>query len=49
MSFLKAAGVSEPIAMAIAGHSSAAMSRVYTSIPLDTLRTALDKLPDVTQ
>lgn len=49
VTFLKAASVSGPVAEAIAGHESAAMSRVYTHLDTETLRGAVDKLPDVTK
>ncbi|MBI4024232.1 MAG: site-specific integrase [Verrucomicrobia bacterium] len=46
--FLKAAGVSDSVAMEIIGHDSAAISRGYTHLSTDDLRRAMDKLPDVT-
>jgi integrase len=49
VSFLKAAGVSDAVAQAIAGHASAAVSKIYTHLDTDTLRDAVDKLPDVTK
>ena len=49
VTFLKAAGVSDAVAQAIAGHSSSAVSRIYTHLDLETLRGAVDKLPDVTR
>ncbi len=48
VTFLKAAGVSDAVAQAIAGHSSAAVSRIYTHLDTATLRTAVDALPDIT-
>jgi integrase len=48
VTFLKAAGVSDAVAQAIAGHSSSAVSKIYTHLDTDTLRGAVDKLPDVT-
>ncbi len=47
-SLLKNAGVSDVVAREIIGHDSAAVSAVYTHIESDTLRKAVDKLPDVT-
>lgn len=44
-SLLKNAGVSEAVAMAIIGHSSAAMSRHYTHIEAASMRDALNRLP----
>ena len=49
VTFLKAAGVSDALAQAIAGHESAAVSRIYTHLDTGTLRGAVDKLPDVTK
>jgi integrase len=46
-SLLKAAGVSEAVAMAIVGHDSPAISRTYTSLSGDVLREALERLPKV--
>jgi integrase len=46
---LKAAGVSESVAMEFVGHDSASVSRSYTHIPTEALKMAADKLPDVTQ
>jgi integrase len=46
---LKAAGVSESVAMEFVGHDSASVSRSYTHIPTEALKLAADKLPDVTQ
>jgi integrase len=47
-SLLKNAGVSESVAMGIIGHDSEAISRHYTKISGDAMRTALAKLPDLT-
>ena len=47
--FLKAAGASEAVAMAIIGHDTAAISRGYTHLSTDDLRDAVDGLPDVTK
>lgn len=44
---LKAAGVSDAVARAIIGHESAAVSRIYTHLDTETLRTALEKLPSL--
>jgi integrase len=44
-SMLKAAGVSDAIARAIIGHESAAVSRAYTHLDMETMRKALEKLP----
>lgn len=44
---LKNAGVSLPLAMAIIGHESEAVSRQYTHHSTDDLRRAMAKLPDV--
>lgn len=41
---LKAAGVSDAVARAIVGHESAAVSRVYTHLDLDTMRAALESI-----
>lgn len=43
-SLLKSAGVSDSIAMAIVGHSSAAVSRSYTHFDDATIRAALEKI-----
>jgi integrase len=48
VTFLKAAGVSNALAMAIIGHESAAVSRSYTHMGTEDLRREMDKLPDVT-
>jgi integrase len=48
-SLLKNAGVSDVVAMAIIGHKTAAVSRVYTHIEPKTIRRAIDVLPDVTK
>jgi integrase len=42
---LKASGVSDSIARAIIGHESAAVSRTYTHLDLDTIRQAMAKIP----
>jgi integrase len=48
-SLLKNAGVSDVVAREIIGHDSEAVSRQYTHIDTSTLRTAVDKMPDVTK
>ena len=47
VSNLKAAGVSDALAQALAGHSSSAMSQVYTHLSAEDLRASVDKLPDL--
>ena len=49
VSLLKAGGASDAIARELAGHESASISRVYTHFEADTLRDAVDALPDVTK
>lgn len=49
VTFLKAAGVTEALAMAIVGHESAAISRGYTHLATDDLRREMEKMPDVTK
>jgi integrase len=48
-SLLKNMGVSDVVARSIVGHESEAISRVYTHIDASTLRSAVDKMPDVTK
>lgn len=48
-SALKNAGVSNAIAMELIGHSSEAVSRVYTHIEAKALRKAVNQLPDITK
>jgi len=48
VSILKSVGANEAVAMALAGHETRAMSQHYTTLDEATLRSALDKLPDVT-
>jgi integrase len=48
VTMLKAAGVSDFIAREIVGHESAAVSRQYTHLTTDDKRTAMQRLPDVT-
>ncbi len=46
-SMLKSAGVADSIARAIVGHQSAAVSRAYTHLDMDTMRAAMEKMPTV--
>ncbi len=46
-SLLKNSGVSAVVAREVIGHDSEAVSRQYTHIDTSTLRTAVDKMPDV--
>lgn len=46
-SLLKNAGVSDVVAREIIGHESEAVSRAYTHIEAETLRDAVNKLPDL--
>jgi integrase len=46
---LKQAGASDVVARAIVGHDSAAVSRTYSHIDIDTLRAAVNKLPHLTE
>ena len=46
VTFLKAAGVSNALAMEIIGHESAAISRGYTHVSADDLRREMAKLPE---
>jgi integrase len=48
VTMLKAAGVSDFIAREIVGHASAAVSRQYTHLTTDDKRSAMQRLPDVT-
>jgi len=48
VTMLKAAGVSDFIAREIVGHESAAISRQYSHLSTDDLRSAMQRLPDVT-
>jgi integrase len=45
---LKRAGASDVIAREIIGHETAAISRTYSHIDTATLRSAIDKMPDLT-
>lgn len=46
-SALKSAGVNNAVAMELIGHESEAISRTYTHIEADSLRAAVNKLPDL--
>ena len=48
VTMLKASGLSDVFAREIVGHESAAVSRQYTHLSTDDLRTAMQRLPDVT-
>jgi len=48
VSLLKASGSTQAVARSLAGHSSDAMSDHYTSLPLETLKDAVARLPEVT-
>lgn len=48
-SLLKNAGVSDVVAREIIGHDSEAVSRRYTHIETETLRSAVNNMPDVTK
>ena len=48
VTMLKASGLSDVFAREIVGHESAAVSRQYTHLTTDDLRTAMRRLPDVT-
>jgi integrase len=48
VTMLKAAGVSDFMARELVGHESAAISRSYTHLTTDDKRSALRRLPDVT-
>jgi integrase len=47
VTMLKAAGVSDFMAMQIIGHESSAISRQYSHLSVDDLRRAMERLPDV--
>jgi integrase len=47
VTMLKAAGVSDFMAMQIVGHESSAISRQYSHLSVDDLRRAMQRLPDV--
>jgi integrase len=46
---LKISGAVDSVAKELAGHGSAAMSRVYTHLPAETLAAAVDQLPEFAQ
>ena len=48
VTMLKASGLSDVFAREIVGHESAAVSRQYTHLSTDDLRSAMQRLPDVT-
>lgn len=48
VTMLKASGLSDVFAREIVGHESAAVSRQYTHLTTDDLRSAMQRLPDVT-
>jgi len=48
VTMLKASGVSHVLAREIVGHESAAISRQYTHLTTDDLRSAMQRLPDAT-
>jgi integrase len=48
VTMLKASGVSDVLAREIVGHESAAISRHYTHLSTDDLRSAMQRLPNVT-
>lgn len=49
VTILKASGLSDVFAREIVGHESAAVSRQYTHLSTDDLRSAMQRLPDVTE
>lgn len=48
VSMMKSAGVSESVVMDLIGHESAAVSRGYTHLDLESKKSALATLPDIT-
>lgn len=48
VTMLKAAGLSDFVTREIVGHETAAVSRQYTHLSTEDLRTAMQRLPDVT-
>jgi integrase len=48
VTMLKASGLSDVFAREIVGHESAAISRQYTHLSTDDLRSAMQRLPDIT-
>lgn len=49
VSMMKSAGVSEAVVMDLIGHESAAVSRGYTHLDLESKKSALAVLPDITR
>ena len=49
VTMLKAAGLSDFVAREIVGHETAAVSRQYSHLSTDDLRSAMQRLPDVTE
>lgn len=49
VTMLKASGLSDVFAREIVGHESAAVSRAYTHLSTDDLRSAMQRVPDVTR
>jgi integrase len=49
VTMLKASGLSDVFAREIVGHESSAVSRQYTHLTTDDLRSAMQRLPDVTE
>jgi integrase len=49
VTMLKAAGVSDFVAREVVGHDSAAVSRQYSHLTTGDLRSAMQRLPDVTE
>ena len=49
VSFLKATGSNSAVARELAGHGSDAVNNLYTHLPEQTLRDAINKLPEVTK
>src|SRR5256886_3501708 len=49
VTLLKASGLSDFMAREIVGHESAAVSRQYSHLSTDDMRTAMQRLPDVTE
>jgi site-specific recombinase XerD len=49
VTLLKASGLSDVMAREIVGHESAAVSRQYTHLSTEDLRSAMQRVKDVTQ
>jgi integrase len=49
VSFLKITGSNNAVAKELAGHSSDAISDVYTHLPVQTLQLAISQLPEITK